>query len=50
MHLSGDPVSMILPEATEADRALMLEAMDFNRPLFVQYGSFIGRALQGDFG
>jgi peptide/nickel transport system permease protein len=50
MHLSGDPVAMILPEATEADRALLREAMGFNRPLLVQYGAFIGRALQGDFG
>jgi peptide/nickel transport system permease protein len=50
MHLSGDPVAMMLPEATEADRALLREAMGFNRPLLVQYGSFMGRALQGDFG
>jgi ABC-type dipeptide/oligopeptide/nickel transport system permease component len=50
MHLSGDPVAMILPEATEADRAILREAMGFNRPLFVQYGFFMGRAVQGDFG
>jgi peptide/nickel transport system permease protein len=50
MHLSGDPVAMILPEATEADRAVLREAMGFNRPLLVQYGSFMGRAVQGDFG
>jgi peptide/nickel transport system permease protein len=50
MHLSGDPVAMILPEATEADRAVLREAMGFNRPLLVQYGSFLGRAVQGDFG
>jgi peptide/nickel transport system permease protein len=50
MHLSGDPVTAILPEATEADRALLREAMGFNRPLLVQYGSFMARAVQGDFG
>jgi peptide/nickel transport system permease protein len=50
MHLSGDPVAMMLPEATEADRQILREAMGFNRPLLVQYGSFIGRAVQGDFG
>ena len=50
MHLSGDPVAMILPEATEADRAVLREAMGFNRPLLVQYGSFMVRAVQGDFG
>jgi peptide/nickel transport system permease protein len=50
MHLSGDPVAMILPEATEADREVLREAMGFNRPVIVQYGGFITRALRGDFG
>jgi peptide/nickel transport system permease protein len=50
MHLSGDPVAMILPEATEADREVLREAMGFNRPLLVQYSSFLGRAVQGDLG
>jgi peptide/nickel transport system permease protein len=50
MHLSGDPVAMILPEATEADRAVLREAMGLNRPMLVQYGSFVARAVRGDFG
>jgi len=50
MHLSGDPVAMILPEATEADRAVLREAMGFNQPFIVQYGAFISRAIRGDFG
>lgn len=50
MHLSGDPVSMILPEATEADREVLREQLGLNRPLLVQYGSFIARVVQGDFG
>lgn len=50
MHLSGDPVAMILPEATEADRAVLRETLGLNRPLFEQYGSFVARALEGDFG
>jgi len=50
LHLSGDPVAMILPEATEADRAVLRETLGLNRPLLVQYGSFIRRAAQGDFG
>jgi ABC-type dipeptide/oligopeptide/nickel transport system permease component len=50
LHLSGDPVSMILPEATDADRAVLREALGLNRPLLVQYGAFITRAVQGDFG
>jgi ABC-type dipeptide/oligopeptide/nickel transport system permease component len=50
LHLSGDPVAMILPEATEADRAVLREAMGLNRPILVQYGSFVSRAVRGDFG
>jgi peptide/nickel transport system permease protein len=50
MHLSGDPVAMILPEATEEDRARLREALGLNRPLLVQYGAFVARAVQGDFG
>src|SRR5262245_4303603 len=50
MHLSGDPVAMILPEATEADRQVLREALGLNRSLLVQYGSFVGRAVRGDFG
>lgn len=50
MYLSGDPVAMILPEATEADRAVLRETLGLNRPLLVQYGSFVARALEGDFG
>jgi ABC-type dipeptide/oligopeptide/nickel transport system permease component len=41
---------MILPEATEADRAVLRETLGLNRPLLVQYGAFITRAVQGDFG
>jgi len=50
LHLSGDPVAAILPEATEADRAVLREMMGLNRPLLVQYGSFVARAVRGDFG
>jgi ABC-type dipeptide/oligopeptide/nickel transport system permease component len=50
LHLSGDPVSMILPEATEADRAVLREQLGLNRPMLVQYGAFVARAVRGDFG
>ena len=50
MHLSGDPVAMMLPEATEADRAVLRETLGLNRPLLAQYSSFMARAVQGDFG
>jgi peptide/nickel transport system permease protein len=50
LHLAGDPVAMILPEATDADRAVLREALGLNRPLVVQYASFISRTVRGDFG
>ena len=50
LHLSGDPVAMMLPEATEADRAVLRENFGLNRPLHVQYGTFLARAVRGDFG
>jgi ABC-type dipeptide/oligopeptide/nickel transport system permease component len=50
LHLAGDPVAMILPEATEADRATLRETLGLNRPFLVQYGNFVWRAVHGDFG
>ncbi len=51
VHLGGDPVAMLLPldappEQVEAFR----HRMGFDRPLPIQYGLFISRAVRGDFG
>lgn len=47
----GDPVSLMLSDyATEADRAAMRVELGLDRPLPVQYLSFIGNALRGDLG
>jgi peptide/nickel transport system permease protein len=47
----GDPVSLMLPpEATAADRAEVRKALGLDEPFYVQFGSFIGNALQGNFG
>ena len=47
----GDPVSVMLgQEATETDRENLRERLGLNNSLFVQYGRFVGRALEGDFG
>jgi ABC-type dipeptide/oligopeptide/nickel transport system permease component len=50
LQASGDPVALMMPEAPETDRAVLREAMGFNRPLALQFGRFLGSALRGDFG
>ena len=51
MHLSGDPTALYLgPEGTKADYEIMRAALGFDRPLPEQYGHFLWRAVQGDFG
>lgn len=51
VRLSGDPALLLLPpEATQADLAAIREALGLDRPLIVQYLTFLGQALQGDFG
>jgi peptide/nickel transport system permease protein len=50
-RLTGDPVNLYLPiEATNEQRARMAEALGFNAPLHEQYFTFVGKALQLDFG
>jgi len=47
----GDPVvSMLGQDATPEDRARMTQALGLDRPFYVQYARFVGRALRGDFG
>jgi len=47
----GDPVSVMLgQEATATDRELLRERLGLNNSLVVQYGRFVSRALEGDFG
>lgn len=51
VHLSGDPTALYLgPEGTKADYDIMRAALGFDRPLAEQYGHFLARAVQGDFG
>jgi len=50
LHASGDPVALIMPEAPEADRAALRQALGLHDPLAVQFARFVGRALTGDFG
>ena len=50
LHVSGDPVSLMMPEAPEADRAVLRQAMGFNEPLPVQFVRFLGNTARGNFG
>jgi peptide/nickel transport system permease protein len=47
----GDPVALMLPpEATQADRDAMRQSLGLDRPFYVQFATFLGNALQGNFG
>jgi ABC-type dipeptide/oligopeptide/nickel transport system permease component len=51
LFLTGDPAAVLLPpEATAEDIREFRERMGFNDPFLVQYGRFLGGALQGNFG
>ncbi|SIT73309.1 ABC transporter permease [Edaphobacillus lindanitolerans] len=51
VYKAGDPVALMLPEdASESDRAAMREALGLNEPFLVQYFSFVGDLVKGDFG
>jgi peptide/nickel transport system permease protein len=52
MHLTpGDPVSAMLGmDANPTDVERMRVQLGLDKPLLVQYGHWIGRAVQGDFG
>lgn len=47
----GDPTHLMLPpEATEADRQMLRNQMGLDRPLVVQYGSYLLDLVKGDLG
>jgi peptide/nickel transport system permease protein len=47
----GDPVNSILPpDASQADRARITEELGLNKPLYIQYGSWLMHIMYGDFG
>jgi len=51
MRLSGDPVPLLLPpDAPRSEIFRVRSELGLDRPLIVQYGVFLERAVQGDFG
>jgi ABC-type dipeptide/oligopeptide/nickel transport system permease component len=50
LHVSGDPVSLMMPEAPEADRVALRQAMGFNESLPVQFARFLANTARGNFG
>src|SRR3954468_23327085 len=49
--LSGDPADLMLPPgATSEQMVTFRHEWGFDDPIYVQYGRFLGRALQGDLG
>ncbi|PKR86390.1 ABC transporter permease [Heyndrickxia camelliae] len=51
LRLSGDPATLFLPPDAPKDQiAQYREMLGFDRPLYVQYGDFLLKAIQGDFG
>jgi ABC-type dipeptide/oligopeptide/nickel transport system permease component len=52
IHLApGDPVRMILPqEATEEDVLEMRKVLGLDKPIFLQYFNWLGKAILFDFG
>ena len=50
-RLTGDPVALLLGDgATEADKTRLTQELGLDQPIFVQYLTFLGKALTGDFG
>ena len=50
-RMTGDPLDVLLPmEAGEGERERVAQHWGLDRPLYVQYFTFLGKALQGDFG
>ncbi|MGI8747857.1 MAG: ABC transporter permease, partial [Deinococcus sp.] len=49
--IPGDPARVVLGvQATDENVAVLRERMGLNRPFWVQYGSWVWNALQGDLG
>ena len=51
LNVAGDPVNVLLPpEAGKEDVALLRKQLGLDKPIYVQYGIFLSKAIRGDFG
>jgi peptide/nickel transport system permease protein len=50
LHVSGDPVALMMPEAPEADRAMLRQSLGLTDPLPLQFVRFVGNVARGEFG
>jgi ABC-type dipeptide/oligopeptide/nickel transport system permease component len=51
LQISGDPTGLLLaPDATPEDHQRLRERLGFDRPIYVQYASYMQGVVQGDFG
>jgi peptide/nickel transport system permease protein len=51
IHLSGDPLAALVPPGSSPEQTERLRAhFGLDRPVAVQYLTFVGNAIQGDFG
>jgi peptide/nickel transport system permease protein len=51
IHLSGDPLAALVPPGSSPEQTARLRAhFGLDRPLSVQYATFVEHALRGDFG
>jgi peptide/nickel transport system permease protein len=51
IHASGDPIAVLAPEQMSAqDRAALRADLGLDRPLIVQYGTYLAGIVKGDLG
>ena len=52
VHLTGDPALFLMPidASSKEDYEAIKKQLGLDKPLYEQYGLFLGNALQGDFG
>jgi peptide/nickel transport system permease protein len=50
LQASGDPVSLMMPEAPEADKVVLRKSLGLDQPMVVQFVRFVSHSLRGDFG